>query len=66
MILGATSVLVPRFTIVSDPSTYLVVGVVLAIVGTAFVIKGSIKMAKTAAEIARDSESAVLADDSEE
>ena len=52
MILGAASVLVPRFTIVTDPTTYLVVGVVLAFVGAVFVMMGSTKMAKTAIEMA--------------
>jgi len=62
MIIGAGSVLVPRFTVVSDPSIYLVIGIVLAFVGAAFVMKGSNKMAKTAASMVIDSESA----DSEE
>lgn len=56
MILGAGSVLVPRFTVVPDPTTYLVVGIVFAFVGTAFVMVGSVKMAKTAASMAVDSE----------
>ncbi len=54
MILGAGSVLVPRFTVVSDPTTYLVVGIVLAFVGTVFVMMGSSKMAKTAASMVAD------------
>ena len=57
MILGAGSVLVPRFAVVSDPAVYLVMGIVLAFVGTVFVIMGSIKMAKTAASMATESES---------
>ena len=48
MILGAGSVLVPRFTVVPDPSIYLVMGIVLAFVGAAFIMMGSSKMAKTA------------------
>ena len=56
MILGAGSVLVPRFTVVSDSTTYLVVGIVLAFVGSVFVMMGSTKMAKTAAVMVADSE----------
>ena len=56
MVIGAGSVLVPRFTVVSDSATYFVVGIVLAFVGTVFVIMGSVKMAKTAASTAVDSE----------
>lgn len=56
MILGAASVLVPRFTVVSDSSTYLVVGIVLAFIGMVFVMMGSAKMSKTAMEMATDSE----------
>ena len=63
MVLGAGSVLVPRFTVVSDPTTYLVVGIVLAFVGTMFIIMGSSKMAKTAIEMAADSEELESEDD---
>jgi hypothetical protein len=63
MIIGAGSVLIPRFTVVSDPSTYLVVGIVLAFIGAVFVMKGSTKMAKTAVEEAK---LATESDDSEE
>ena len=63
MILGAASVLVPKFTAVSDPMSYLIVGIVLAFVGSVFIMMGSSKMAKTAMEIA--SETASMADDSE-
>ena len=66
MILGAGSVLVPRFTVVPDPTTYLVVGIVFAFVGTAFVMMGSVKMAKTAASMVADSKAESTAADSEE
>ena len=56
MIIGAGSVLIPRFTVVSNPSTYLVIGIVLAFVGAAFVMKGSNMMAKTAASMVLNSE----------
>lgn len=55
MILGAGSVLVPKFTVVPDPNTYLVAGIVFAFVGTVFVMIGSVKMAKTAASMVADS-----------
>ena len=49
MILGAGSVLVPRFAVVSGPDNYIVMGMVLAFVGVVFVMMGSVRMAKDAA-----------------
>ena len=52
MILGATCVFIPRFMTVSETTIFIVVGVSLAFTGAAFIMMGSVKMAKTATEIA--------------
>jgi hypothetical protein len=63
MIVGAGSVLIPRLTYGYVPFNYLIVGIVLAFVGAVFVMMGSTKMARTAAEEAK---LAIESDDSEE
>ena len=52
MILGAASAFIPRYTAVSDSSIFIYFGIALVIAGSVFVVMGSTKMAKTAAEIA--------------
>ncbi len=66
MIFGSGSILVPKLAAVSNPDVYLVMGIVLFFVGTIYVIMGSVKMAKTAADMAADSEAASTAADSVE
>ena len=51
MILGAASALIPRFMEVSGGTFFIVMGIALAIAGAVFVMMGSTRMAKTAAEI---------------
>ena len=52
MILGATSVFIPRFMIVSGTTFFIMMGIALALAGAAFIMMGSVRMAKTAAEMA--------------
>ncbi|MCK5397609.1 MAG: hypothetical protein KAJ33_05110 [Thermoplasmata archaeon] len=63
MILGATSVFIPRFMTVSETMIFTVMGVSLAFAGAAFIMMGSVKMAKSAAEMAADSEEPDSKDD---
>ena len=52
MILGAASAFIPRFMTVTGGSVFIYFGIALVIVGSIFVVMGSTKMAKTAAETA--------------
>lgn len=50
LVLGAASVLVPRFVAVADRSYFMYFGIGLAVAGSVMVVIGSTKMAKAAAE----------------
>jgi len=50
LVIGAASALVPRFMVVSDRSYFLYFGIALAIAGSAMIVIGSSRMAKSAAE----------------
>ena len=56
MILGTTSVFIPRFMIVSETTIFIVMGIALALTGAALIMMGSVRMAKTAVEMAANSE----------
>ena len=51
MLLGAGSALIPRFIAVSGTIFFMIMGILLVIAGTAFVMMGSLGMAKAAARI---------------
>lgn len=56
MILGAVSAFIPRFMEVSGTTFFIVMGIALAFTGAVFIMMGSVKMAKTAAEAAKPEE----------
>jgi len=58
MVIGAVSVLIPRFTVVSGPTFFIIMGMVLAFAGAVFVMMGSVRMAKTAVETLHKKEEA--------
>ena len=57
MILGATSAFIPRFMTVTGTTAFIVMGIALVFAGAAFVMMGSVKMAKTATEMMTHEES---------
>ena len=56
MILGAASAFIPRFIEVSGATFFIVMGIALALAGAVFVMMGSVKMAKTAADLVKPEE----------
>ncbi len=57
MMIGAASVVVPRLTETSGDAFFVYFGLALAVAGMVFVVMGSVRMAKTAAETAEAEES---------
>ncbi|MDD4307697.1 MAG: hypothetical protein PHU53_02680 [Thermoplasmata archaeon] len=56
MLIGAASVLIPRFMTVTGPSLFVYTGIAVVVAGAVFVVMGSTKMAKTAEEMALSEE----------
>ena len=54
MIIGAASALTPRVIVVDGSTFFIIMGLVLAFAGAAFVMMGSVRMAKDAARIATE------------
>ncbi len=52
MIIGVAGVLIPRFAETSEDSFFMYFGLTLVIAGMVFVVMGSMRMAKKAAEMA--------------